>query len=324
MPNNKLLRKEQFNNVITRVWGKVKDNFIKDIAIGDNEQGKKAIKKIRGNGNEEFVAPQIITEWDDLDYTSETHSFLNLLTHEDTKTFKDTGAINADGSVAGGSNWTRIYVPVKRGEAVCLHNKRSDLSGTTNAASIIGSSRITYFNSPNKTFLQTERIDTAQLNNTHMTTMEGKRVLRFIPYTRDENVTHVCFNINQDTPDSFEELMVWIDGQTLPPNLEYVKDHVVDTIVIDGSKVKTTFDPQTNTTQLHSTKIDDAIRELAKRPSGAGTITSVNGDSNSVVRLVPTFNQPLDGNITLRLGDQTGEIQCMTNQEVEEIKRIFN
>lgn len=95
-----------------------------------------------------------------------------------------------------------------------------------------------------------------------------------------------------------------------------------------GSEVSLKFDNSNST--LKSTTVNSAIKELNDKIANAssGTVTSVNGQAPSgtgEVTLTATVSQEVDGDIVLTVGNQNNfaTLQCMTDQQVQDIKNLF-
>lgn len=305
---SKFLRKTEFEKVILALWNSAKNKFIEDIAFDtaldpQTNKPKNTLKKTI-NGQPEEVINHVVTEWMDLEYTSQS-SIKNIFDKntqvEDGKYFFVGTGFVKDG------NWCTATIPCNGEERFTIVKMSNHDSG-------------------HMAFLD-ENMRIVGGENVSRTTVNGKIVYKVTIPNNVGQVAYFTVNIHKQTvtPDKVMIFSGHIDDSDIPTN--YVPFTDGATVLIDSSEVALSFDG--TGTNLSSSTIHSAIKELDGKiaNAGGGTVTSVNGElpqPNGDVELVSQVTQTVGQDISLQVGNQNfATLECMTDQEANDIINGF-
>ncbi len=254
------------------------------------------------DGQEQELVSGLVTRWTDLDHVQEyTHT--NVLDYSKAipnKAIDDNGE-HIDASVG----WGIVEFPVTANEDYTIVRQRND------------NLKIRFEN------IDGDLIEFILENN--MPIHGGWH--RYI-FTAPPGSTKAILEVKLSQTNEKDTMIFSGDKTTLPIDINNPIPFADGQLIQVGSEVSLKFDNSNST--LKSTTVNSAIKELNDKiaNAGSGTVTSVNGQTPSgtgEVTLTATVSQEVDGDIVLTVGNQNNfaTLQCMTDQQVQDIKNLF-
>lgn len=276
----------------------ISNNFVQDITFDiapdpQTNKPKNTLKKTI-NGQLEDVIDHVVTEWQDLEYTTQSTNF-NIF---NPSTFEHGKYYNSIGTLASDTNWGNFKIPCSGGDTFTLFKKTHDSInlGLLSGGRWVQNLKVSYNN------------DNGWVKYTINIPQTGQFDSISIPVHKQTN--------------NYKSGVMLFSGDVQAPAefIPFTNNRVVS---IDGENVAITFD-SSGTTLTSGTTVD-AIKELDSKiiNAGGGTVTSVNGEQpqNGEVTLTATVTQNVGQNIVLVVGNQNNfaTLECMTEQEADNI-----
>lgn len=293
-----LISYEQLKEVLQDFKTKIQAKFVENITFDDSidvatNKPKNTLKKTI-NGQPEEVINHVVTEWQDLKYTTQSTNF-NIF---NPSTFKDGEYYNSIGTLEKTTDWGNFKIPCRNGDTFTLFKKAHD---SINLGLLNGGRWV------------------QNLQITQRTNDNGwEKYTITIPQTGQFD--SISIPVHNQRNNYKSEVMLFSDVVNAPN--EYIPFTNNKVVSIDGSKVALTFDPTGSS--LKSSTTYDAIKELDGKiasTGGGGTVTSVNNvqpqggnvtiDSTNINTTATnqTVQQALDNKVeTSRVGNNAGQI----------------
>lgn len=283
----KFLRKLEFEKVIKALWDKSKEKFVEEITFDDTidtatNKPKNKLSKTKG-GQESVVVDHVVTEWMDLDYTTQS-SIKNI--------FDKNKQVENDkryyfGNIENYAGCKIVKIPCKTNDEFTI------IKGASHDSSQVG-------------VYNADGTHLRQLNINH-NNVNGKEVYRFTIPSDLQDASYFVTSMYENSVD-INKVMVFkenVANNNIPTN--YVPFSDGATVFIDSSEVALSFDG--TGTSLSSATIHSAIKELdgkvGNAGGGGGTVTSVNNQ-----------NPDPQGNVTIGINN-IPQLQASLNNKVD-------